>query len=343
MSKIMVGMSGGVDSSAAAALLKEQGHEVAGVTLRLWRETGDYSQEIQDAGRVCRALEIPHFILDAREIFRQAVVEDFICQYRRGKTPNPCVVCNKKIKFGVMLNFALEQGYERIATGHYAEISFEQGRYCLLQSSHLHKDQSYVLYHLTQHQLAHSMFPLASFSKDAIREIAQDWKLPVAQKQDSQDICFLPKDYAAFLKRQSGDMEPGDFINKKGEVIGRHKGIYHYTIGQRKGLGGTFGRPMFVIKINPEDNTITLGEAGEEFSTVLRAGDLNFIDERFYNQIFRAEVMVRYQSKRYAGLISPTGDGTVTVSFEEPPRAVTPGQAAVFYQGRNVIGGGTIL
>lgn len=344
MSKVMVGMSGGVDSSVAAAMLQEQGHEVAGVTLRLWKESGDNEGEIRDAKKVCQALSIPHFVLDVRQTFRQTVVEDFINQYRRGRTPNPCIVCNKKIKFGCMLEFALQQGYELISTGHYAEISVEQGRYCLLQSENLQKDQSYVLYHLTQHQLAHCIFPLSSYCKEEIRKIAEERHLPVAQKPDSQDICFLPpKDYAAFLQRQSGEMPPGDFINSKGEVIGRHQGIFHYTIGQRKGLGGTFGRPMFVLKINPSDNTITLGEAGEEFSQSLRAGDVNFIDETCRGQSFRAEVMVRYKSKRYPALITPDSDGTVTVSFDQPPRAVTPGQAAVFYRGRYVIGGGTIL
>ncbi len=344
MSSVMVGMSGGVDSSVAAALLQRQGHRVAGVTMRLWKETGDNTKEVEDAAQVCRSLGIPHFVLDLTEEFYQTVVQDFIMQYRAGKTPNPCIVCNRTMKFGKMLSFALEQGYELISTGHYVECRQENGRYRLLQSENLQKDQSYVLYHLTQEQLSHCIFPLVSYSKDQIRQMARDWELPVAQKPDSQDICFLPKDYAAFLERQSGKMEPGNFIDREGKVIGRHRGIYHYTIGQRKGLGGTFGKPMFVTKITPADNTVTLGEAGEEYCTQLRAGNVNWIDDRVAGAEFQTDVMIRYKSKRYVGIVSPNEDGTVTVTFpEEPPRAVTPGQAAVFYQGRYVLGGGTIL
>ena len=339
----MVGMSGGVDSGVAAALLVKEGHQVAGVTLRLWKENGNNDSEIDDAKRVCDAIGIPHFVLDAETEFRTIVVENFINEYRNGRTPNPCIICNKKIKFGLMLDFALEQGYDFISTGHYIEKRAENGCYHLLQSENLQKDQSYVLYHLTAHQLEHSIFPLISYSKEEIRKMAVDWNLPVAQKPDSQDICFLPKDYAAFIERQSAPMKPGDFINTSGEVIGQHKGILHYTIGQRKGLGGTFGKPMFVTKINAKDNTITLGEAGEEFFTTLTAYDLNFIEKEYENKAFEAEVMVRYKSKRYPGLVVPNADGTVTVTFHEAPRAVTPGQAAVFYNGRYVIGGGTIL
>lgn len=343
MSKIMVGMSGGVDSSVAAMLLARQGHEVAGVTLQLWKETGDNSIEIQDAKRVCDVIGIPHYVLDARERFRETVVGNFIDEYRHGRTPNPCILCNKKIKFGFMLAFALEQRYDFISTGHYVESRYENGRYRLMQSENLQKDQSYVLYHLTQRQLAHSVFPLVSYTKEEIRQMALNWNLPAAHKPDSQDICFLPKDYAAFIERQSAPMAPGDFINARGEVIGRHKGICHYTIGQRKGLGGTFGRPMFVTKINSCDNTITLGETGDEFFSSLTAGDLNFIETEYQNRPFRAEIMIRYKSKRYPGLVTPGENGKAVVLFDDPPRAITPGQAAVFYQDRYVIGGGTIL
>lgn len=342
-SKIMVGMSGGVDSSVAAALLRKQGHDVAGVTLKLWKENGDNRSDIEDAERVCRAIDIPHFVLDAEIPFREAVVENFISEYRRGRTPNPCILCNKKIKFGLMLDFALEHGYEFISTGHYVEKR-QEGEVChLLCSENLKKDQSYVLYHLTQRQLRHSIFPLVSYSKEEIRKMAAEWRLPVATKADSQDICFLPNDYAGFIERYSEPAEPGDFLDSSGNVIGRHRGILHYTIGQRKGLGGTFGKPMFVTEINAEQNTVTLGESGEEFFTELTAGELNFIEKEYENQTFFAEVMIRYNSKRYPGKIQPNPNGTVTVIFEESPRAVTPGQAAVFYCGRRVIGGGTIL
>ncbi len=339
----MVGMSGGVDSSVAAALLVKQGHEVAGVTLRLWKECGDNSSEISDAEKVCAMIGIPHFILDANELFKHTVVENFICEYRNGRTPNPCIVCNKKIKFGIMLDFAMEKGYDMISTGHYVEKTYQNGCFHLLQSENLQKDQSYVLYHLTQYQLEHSLFPLVSFSKEEIRKMAVDWQLPIAQKPDSQDICFLPKEYASFIERHSSPMPPGNFIDTEGTIIGTHKGILHYTIGQRKGLGGTFGKPMFVTKIDAQNNTVTLGEAGQEFFTTLKAGELNFIEKEYENKEFYAEVMVRYKSQRYPGKIVPDSDGTVTVFFDNPPRAVTPGQAAVFYIGRRVIGGGTIL
>lgn len=339
----MVGMSGGVDSSVAAALLAKQGHEVAGITMRLWKENGDNGSEISDAKKVCDVIGIPHFVLDANEFFKNTVVENFISEYRKGRTPNPCIVCNKKIKFGIMLDFAIEKGYDMVSTGHYVEKVNQNGSYQLLQSENHQKDQSYVLYHLTQYQLEHSLFPLVSFSKEEIRNMATDWQLPIAQKPDSQDICFLPKDYALFIERHSSPMPPGDFIDTEGNIIGAHKGILHYTIGQRKGLGGTFGKPMFVTKIDAFNNVITLGEAGQEFFTTLRAGELNFIEKEYENQEFCADVMVRYKSKRYPGKIVPDGEGMVTVFFDEPPRAVTPGQAAVFYIGRRVIGGGTIL
>jgi len=339
----MVGMSGGVDSSVAAALLLKQGHEIFGVTLKLWKENGDNRSEIEDAKSVCDALGIRHFVLDAEQEFKNIIVENFINDYRQGRTPNPCVLCNKKIKFGLMLDFALQQGCQYIATGHYIEKQYYDNRYHLLQSENLQKDQSYVLYHLTQHQLEHSMFPLVSYSKEEIRQMAVEWNLPVAQKADSQDICFLPKDYAGFIERQSAPMASGNFINTSGEIIGTHRGILHYTIGQRKGLGGTFGKPMFVTKINAKENTITLGEAGEEFFSSLTAYDLNFIENEYENKPFYADVMVRYKSKRYRGLVTPCQDKTVSIVFDESPRAVTPGQAVVFYQGRHVIGGGTIL
>jgi len=195
----MVGMSGGVDSSVAAALLLKQGHEIFGVTLKLWKENGDNRSEIEDAKSVCDALGIRHFVLDAEQEFKNIIVENFINDYRQGRTPNPCVLCNKKIKFGLMLDFALQQGCQYIATGHYIEKQYYDNRYHLLQSENLQKDQSYVLYHLTQHQLEHSMFPLVSYSKEEIRQMAVEWNLPVAQKADSQDICFLPKDYAGLL------------------------------------------------------------------------------------------------------------------------------------------------
>ena len=333
----MVGMSGGVDSSVAAALLMEQGYEVAGVTLRLWEESD------ADAKRVAEALGIPHYTYDLRDEFRRSVVDYFIREYQNGRTPNPCIACNRHIKFGMMLDYAFDKGYDGVATGHYARIIWENGRYRLMESHNRKKDQSYVLYHLTQQQLAHILFPVDSLSKEQVRLIAQEKQLPVAQKSESQDICFIKnQSYTDFIERYTGKSFPaGDFIDRDGKVVGRHKGIIYYTVGQRKGLGGTFGRPMYVTAINPEDNTITLGETGDEYADSLIAGDLHFIDGEMPS-CFTADVMVRYRSRRYAGQIKLLGDFTAKVKFKEPPRAVTQGQAAGFYDGTTVLGGGTI-
>lgn len=333
----MVGMSGGVDSSAAAALLIEQGYEVAGVTLQLWEESD------ADAKRVAKALGIPHYTYDLRDEFRRSVVDYFISEYQNGRTPNPCIACNKHIKFGAMLDFAFEKGYDGVATGHYARIVWENGHYRLMESENREKDQSYVLYHLTQQQLAHILFPVDSLSKEQVRRIAQEKQLPVAFKSESQDICFIKnQSYTDFIEQYTGKSFPaGNFIDRDGTVLGRHKGIIYYTVGQRKGLGGTFGRPMYVTAINPEDNTITLGETGEEYADSLIAGDLRFTDGGMPS-CFSVDVMVRYRSRRYSGQVSLLGNSMAKVTFDEPPRAVTKGQAAVFYDGGYVLGGGTI-
>ncbi|CZT56242.1 tRNA-specific 2-thiouridylase MnmA [Eubacteriaceae bacterium CHKCI005] len=345
--KVMVGMSGGVDSSVAAALLLQQGYDVAGMTLKLKPEYGcmaGWSHEAEDARRVADKLGIPHYVVDLTKPFAQNVIDYFVEEYLHGRTPNPCVACNRTIKFGAMLEKARELGYNRIATGHYASIEKKDGRY-LLKRSPAGKDQSYVLYHLTQNQLAHTVLPLCTYEKEEIRRLAERYRLPVAHKPDSQEICFIPDDdYASFIRDYAGKTTPpGDFVDEKGNVLGQHKGILHYTVGQRKGLGIAFGRPMYVRTIDPEKNQVVLVEGGKEYFTGLMADGVNFIPFDWPQEEMKVEVMVRYQSRLTPARLVPLDDNKVQVLFDAPIRAVTPGQAAVFYRGDLVLGGGRIV
>lgn len=356
--KIVIGMSGGVDSSAAAALLKEQGYEVIGLTMRLWdgEETESGFSEgtccslsaVEDARRVANKLGIEYYVLDFRREFKQYVIDYFVNSYLEAKTPNPCIACNKHLKFDAMLKKAHLLGADLIATGHYAKIERrEDGRYILRHAESDLKDQTYALYSLTQEQLSAIRMPLGGLSgKDEVREIADRLSLPTASKPDSQEICFVPdNDYAAFIERQTGiSPSPGNFIDDKGNVLGGHKGIINYTIGQRKGLGIAFGKPMFVTKINPETREITLGEKGSEFSSCLTAENLNFIPFDELKEPMRVLSKVRYSAKPAPCTVTPVGGGRVYVEFDSPQRAITPGQAVVFYDLNFdvVIGGGTI-
>lgn len=348
--RIMVGMSGGVDSSVAALLLKKAGWDVAGVTMLLKPAcilTDDDRQkmvrEAQDAAEVCRVLGIKHFAPDFSELFRENVIEYFADAYFSGRTPNPCVMCNKTMKFGRMLDFAEEMGYDFIATGHYARIESSGERF-LLKKADNRKDQSYFLYSLNQRQLARTIMPLNRMEKPEARALAGEYGLPVAQKPDSQEVCFVKNDdYITFIEQYTGRRaEPGDFIDENGNVLGKHQGIYRYTIGQRKGLGVTFGEPRFVTSIDPSANTVTLGREGSQYKSSLIAGNLNFIPfDRLENEI-QAEVKVRYQAPPSPARLLPMEGGKVKVLFAEPQRSVTPGQAVVFYDGDTVMGGGTI-
>lgn len=352
--KVMIGMSGGVDSSVAAMLLRDAGYDVTGVTLKLRPDA--YMQEsasggccslddIDDARRVAYKLGIEHLVFNFTEIFEKSVMDYFADAYLKGKTPNPCIACNRHVKFDAMLRRAMELDFDYVATGHYASIrQREDGRY-LLEQVDAAKDQSYVLYNLTQFQLAHTLLPIAGYEKDYIRQLAVEADLPVAHKPDSQDICFIEDhDYAAFITRYTGKTTPpGDFVDETGKVLGTHRGIAHYTVGQRKGLGVAFGEPMYVTGIRPEANQVVLGPSGSQYKQSLIAEDVNLISIAELTAPMTVYAKVRYQAKPAEAVVTPLSDGRVQVDFKEPQRSVTPGQAVVFYDGKTVVGGGTIV
>lgn len=343
MEKVLVGMSGGVDSSATAVILKNQGYSVKGVTLSLCGE--DNEKNISDAKSVCEKLGIEHLEADLKKEFEEFVITDFINQYINGKTPNPCLECNKHIKFGKMLDLAINYGCDKIATGHYARITKNaDGRYLLLRAKHIEKDQSYVLYGLTQHQLSHTVFPLGEYTKDEVRETARENDLICADRPDSQDICFVPDgDYAAFIEKFSGFVsEKGKYIAVDGKVLGDHQGVIHYTIGQRKGLGIALGKPQFVIDKNPTDNTVVLGDEEHLFKREVLVSNVNFIPFDSLREEMRVTAKLRYRHKDQPATIYPDGEN-VKIIFDKPQRAPSPGQAAVFYDGDVVVGGGIII
>lgn len=323
MERVFIGMSGGVDSSVAAALLKERGYDTVGVTLRL--KPGDGADgDIKDAQNVARAIGIEHCVLDLRGEFREKVMDYFSAEYLRGTTPNPCVICNREIKFGAMLNFALENGGDYVATGHYASLDRSGGHTRLIRSQSA-KDQSYFLCMLSEFQLAHAMFPIDGMEKSAIRALAQKFSLPVAQKKDSQEVCFIPdNDYSSFI-RSNGfeDMGEGDFLDTQGNIIGRHKGIMNYTVGQRKGLGA-FGRPMFVTRIVPEKNVVILGENGAQYAKEFTVEDINAISGEFCGSI-DCEVKIRFRAPAAPAHVEFMSKSSARVTFDEPQRSVTPG------------------
>lgn len=348
--KVLVGMSGGVDSAACVLLLQKQGYEVAGVTLRLhgYKDrpgTCGSTDDIEEAARVAAQMGISHQVLDLCDTFRREVMEHFVDEYCAGRTPNPCLDCNRELKFGAMLDWALARGFDYVSTGHYARIGFDaaSGRHLLLRGAGTHKDQSYVLYQMTQRQLAHLLLPVGEYSKAEIRALASDFGLENAQKPDSQDICFVPDgDYVRFLREFGGvTPEPGDFVDTSGRALGRHRGLVAYTTGQRKGLGVSADRPLYVLSKNAETNTVLLGDDAELFSAALLAARVNWIVTPPAEPL-RVTAKTRYSQVESAATVTPLGGGAVRVDFDEPQRAVTAGQAVVFYCGDVVAGGATI-
>lgn len=341
MKSVLIGMSGGVDSSVAAAILAEEGYKVIGASMLLW----DGNDMTGEAEKVCRDLGIEFRKLDFRDIFREKVVEYFITEYKSGRTPNPCIMCNKYLKFGAMFDYAVKEGIDYVATGHYAKIEFDKckNEYILRVSDAVRKDQSYVLYNFTQEQLSRTIMPLGVYDKDQVRKMAQDMGLEAANKPDSQEICFVPDDdYASFIQNYSGyKPEEGNILDIQGNIIGRHRGIIFYTIGQRKGIGA-YGRPMFVMKMDKNANTITLGEKGMEYSRYLDASEVNFISGIEPQEPIHVKVKIRYMAAPANATVTVTGKKRVRVDFDEPQRAVTPGQAVVFYDSDRVVGGGIV-
>lgn len=355
--RVVIGMSGGVDSSVAAAVLKENGYEVVGVTMRLWdgeNIDGNITEStccslsaVEDARRVADKLSIDYHVLDFRKEFSEYVIDYFVSEYVNGRTPNPCVACNKFLKFDAMAKRAKILNADYIATGHYARVEYDKSicRYLLKRACADAKDQTYALYNLTQNQLSSLLLPLGDFSnKDMVRQYAEANGLATARKPDSQEICFVPdNDYASFIKRRIGSLPPsGNFVDPEGNILGQHKGIVNYTVGQRKGLGIAFGEPMFVVKIDAEKNEIVLGRQGTEFSDILYAINPNFIPFNSLDTPLRAEAKVRYSAKPAPCTVSQEAN-RIKVVFDEPQRAITPGQAVVIYDGDLVIGGATIV
>ena len=355
MSKVVVGMSGGVDSSVAAYLLKEQGYDVIGVTMQIWQDEEQAVQEenggccglsaVDDARRVAAALEIPYYVMNFKKEFKEHVIDYFVEEYQNGRTPNPCIACNRYVKWESLLQRSLSIGADYIATGHYARVvQLENGRYTLRRSATLAKDQTYALYNLTQEQLKRTLMPVGKYTKDEVRAIAEKINLRIANKPDSQDICFVPDgDYAAYIEEEAGVKVPeGNFVLTDGTVLGRHKGITHYTVGQRKGLGLALGYPAFVLEIRPETNEVVIGTKEESMTTQLRARNLNFMAVEDLTEPLHVFTKIRYNHKGAWCTIEKTGEDEVLCTFDEPQRAVTPGQAVVFYDGEYVLGGGTI-
>ena len=346
--RVAVAMSGGVDSAAAALLLQQAGYEVWGVTLRLQSCAGAVEAaeaEIDAARRAAEALGIPHRVLDLRERFRSAVMDRFVSEYLAGRTPNPCVDCNREIKFGALLDWALEQGADYLSTGHYARVdqAGENGRWRLLRGTDRRKDQSYVLYQLTQRQLSHLLLPLGNYDKPAIRSLVENRGLSNARKADSQDICFIPDgDYAAFLARSGAELVPGDFVDQTGRVLGRHKGLPCYTPGQRKGLGVSAGEPVYVLRKEAASNRIILGPDSALYTTELTAERVNWLSVPPPEGPMAVTAKTRYTQREAAATAELLPDGRLRVIFQEPQRAVTAGQAVVLYVGDAVAGGGTI-
>ena len=343
MNKALIGMSGGVDSSVAVYLMKERGFEVSGVTFRLFEDSPKENEE--DAEKVASRLEIPHFVKDYTADFKKEVIDRFVFSYENELTPNPCVECNRHIKFKKLFSLAQELGFSHIVTGHYAVIEEKDGRFLLKKAADKTKDQTYFLFSLTQEILSRTVFPLGNMTKPQIREIAEREGFVNAKRRDSQDICFVPNgDYVSVIEAYSQKRYPeGDFVDLNGKVLGRHRGVIRYTIGQRKGLGLALPAPMYVLEKRISDNKVVLGFNEDLHSKTLVAEDLNWIMFDTPPKSFRAKIKVRYSQNEHDGTVTCLENGRVKVEFDTPVRAITKGQAVVFYDGDYVIGGGTII
>lgn len=346
-------MSGGVDSSVAALLLQEQGFEVVGITMQIWQDVDANTgaccslEAVSDACQVAAQLNIPHYVFNFRDEFKSRVIDYFCSEYLRGRTPNPCIVCNRDLKFNQLLSKALAMQADYIATGHYARIIRHEptGHLGLFSGLDPAKDQSYALYTVNQYQLEHILFPLGEYTKTEIRKIALDADLPVASKGESQDLCFVANDrYGDFVEHYPGlTLVSGQFRSTRGDLLGPHRGIHHYTVGQRKGLGLALGHPAYVVRIDADTGTVWVGDNQELFRSSLAAENVNYISGIPATEPVRLSAKIRYSAARVPVLVTPMDLNLIRVDFDTPQRAITPGQAVVFYDGDEVIGGGTII
>lgn len=353
---VVVAMSGGVDSSVAAALLKDQGYQVVGMTMRVWQGDPDQPkpeksccslEDVDDARRVCDILDIPYYALDMKDRFSEAVIQDFLDEYLAGRTPNPCLHCNGEMKFGELLERAEAVGAAKVATGHYARLGFdaERDRWQLWRGDYSEKDQSYALYVLTQAQLSRAMFPLGEMTKADTRSLAKKYGLPISEKVESQDICFVPDgDYRGFLERnlEPGTIQPGNFVDVHGKVLGQHRGVPFYTVGQRRGLGLQGEHRHYVVSLDAETNTVVVGQKHEALEASFLVRDLNWVSIPAPEASLSCQVKIRHRSEPAAATVELQEDGQAKVHLDQADLGIAPGQACVFYEGDLVLGGGTI-